>query len=149
MRYGKSKIADKNGKCPKTYRGFHIRFWIYVHYYSRNNRFADSVVLNGLTIKCGDILKLNNLIWIVVKQNTQEFGQGFCFICCSVDGWSSVGSFLDGVAQDMDNGTDAVIMGNETKDMSNQTEMTNATTAIPINETGNPIVDSLKDIFGR
>jgi hypothetical protein len=49
----------------------------------------------------------------------------------------------------MDNGTDAVIMGNETKDMSNQTEMTNATTAIPINETGNPIVDSLKDIFGR
>ena len=61
----------------------------------------------------------------------------------------SLGSFLDGVAQDMDNGTDAAIMGNETKDMSNQTEMTNATTAIPINETGNPIVDSLKDIFGR
>lgn len=31
--------------------------------------------------------------------------------------------------------------------MSNQTEMTNATTATPVNETANPIVDTLKDIF--
>ena len=50
--------------------------------------------------------------------------------------------------QTMNNQTDAAIMNNETSTMSNQTEMTNATTATPVNETGNPIVDTLKDMFG-
>ena len=49
--------------------------------------------------------------------------------------------------QTMNNQTDAAIMNNETAAMSNQTEMTNATTATPVNETGNPIVDTLKDMF--
>jgi hypothetical protein len=52
--------------------------------------------------------------------------------------------------QTMNNQTDAAIMNNETAAMSNQTEMTNATTtATPVNETENPIVDTLKDMFGR
>jgi hypothetical protein len=52
--------------------------------------------------------------------------------------------------QTMNNQTDATIMNNETAAMSNQTEMTNATTtATPVNETENPIVDTLKDMFGR
>jgi hypothetical protein len=51
--------------------------------------------------------------------------------------------------QTMNNQTDAAIMNNETAAMSNQTEMTNATTATPVNETGNPIVDTLKDMFDR
>jgi hypothetical protein len=52
--------------------------------------------------------------------------------------------------QTMNNQTDAAIMNNETAAMSNHTEMTNATTtATPVNETENPIVDTLKDIFGR
>jgi hypothetical protein len=50
--------------------------------------------------------------------------------------------------QTMNNQTDAAIMNNETAAMSNQTEMTNATTATPVNETGNPIVDTIKDMFG-
>jgi hypothetical protein len=51
--------------------------------------------------------------------------------------------------QTMNNQTDAAIMNNETTAMSNQTEMTNATTtATPVNETENPIVDTLKDMFG-
>jgi hypothetical protein len=51
--------------------------------------------------------------------------------------------------QTMNNQTDAAIMNNETAAMSNQTEMTNATTtATPVNETENPIVDTLKDMFG-
>jgi hypothetical protein len=52
--------------------------------------------------------------------------------------------------QTMNNQTDAAIMNNETAAMSNHTEMTNATTtATPVNETENPIVDTLKDMFGR
>jgi hypothetical protein len=52
--------------------------------------------------------------------------------------------------QTMNNQTDATIMNNETAAMSNHTEMTNATTtATPVNETENPIVDTLKDMFGR
>lgn len=50
--------------------------------------------------------------------------------------------------QTMNNQTDAAIMNNETAAMSNLTEMTNATTATPVNETGNPIVDTIKDMFG-
>jgi hypothetical protein len=54
------------------------------------------------------------------------------------------------INQTMNNQTDAAIMNNETAAMSNQTEMTNATTtATPVNETENPIVDTLKDMFGR
>jgi hypothetical protein len=51
--------------------------------------------------------------------------------------------------QIMNNQTDAAIMSNETAAISNQTEMTNATIATPVNETGNPIVDTLKDMFDR
>ena len=50
--------------------------------------------------------------------------------------------------QTMNNQTDVAIVNNDTAAMSNQTEMTNATTATPVNETGNPIVDTLKDMFG-
>lgn len=51
--------------------------------------------------------------------------------------------------QTMNNQTDTAIMNNETAPaMSNQTQMTNATTATPVNETENPIVDTLKDMFG-
>ena len=51
--------------------------------------------------------------------------------------------------QTMNNQTDAAVMSNETAAISNQTEMTNATIATPVNETGNPIVDTLKDMFDR
>ena len=51
--------------------------------------------------------------------------------------------------QTMNNQTDAAVMSNETMAISNQTEMTNATIATPVNETGNPIVDTLKDMFDR
>jgi hypothetical protein len=50
--------------------------------------------------------------------------------------------------QTMNNQTDAAIRNNETAAISNQTEMANATIATPANETGNPIVDTLKDMFG-
>ena len=50
--------------------------------------------------------------------------------------------------QTMNNQTDAAIRNNETAAISNQTEMANATIATPVNETGNPIVDTLKDMFG-
>jgi hypothetical protein len=50
--------------------------------------------------------------------------------------------------QTMNNQTDTAIMNNETAAISNQTEMTNATIATPVNETENPIVDTLKDMFG-
>jgi hypothetical protein len=50
--------------------------------------------------------------------------------------------------QTMNNQTDAAIINNETAAMSDQTEITNATTATPVNETENPIVDTLKDMFG-
>jgi hypothetical protein len=51
--------------------------------------------------------------------------------------------------QTMNNQSDAAIMSNETAVISNQSEMTNATIATPVNETGNPIVDTLKDMFDR
>ncbi|HEX6029672.1 MAG TPA: hypothetical protein VFY64_11580 [Nitrososphaeraceae archaeon] len=51
--------------------------------------------------------------------------------------------------QTMNNQSDAAIMSNETAAISNQSEMTNATIATPVNETGNPIVDTLKDMFDR
>ncbi len=50
--------------------------------------------------------------------------------------------------QTMNNQTDATIRNNETAAIPNQTEMANATIATPVNETGNPIVDTLKDMFG-
>lgn len=61
-----------------------------------------------------------------------------------------VDSLPSAIAQRVDNETELIInqtMNNETATMSNQTEMTNATTAAPVNETANPIVDTLKDIF--
>ena len=51
--------------------------------------------------------------------------------------------------QTMNNQSDAAIMSNDTAAISNQSEMTNATIATPVNETGNPIVDTLKDMFDR
>jgi hypothetical protein len=65
-------------------------------------------------------------------------------------GVSLVDSLPSAIAQGVDNETELIInqtMNNETAKMSNQTEMTNATTATPVNETANPIVDTLKDIF--
>jgi hypothetical protein len=53
------------------------------------------------------------------------------------------------INQTMNNQSDAAIMSNETAVISNQSEMTNATIATPVNETGNPIVDTLKDMFDR
>ena len=51
--------------------------------------------------------------------------------------------------QTMNNQSDAAIMSNETVVISNQSKMTNATIATPVNETGNPIVDTPKDMFDR
>jgi hypothetical protein len=53
------------------------------------------------------------------------------------------------INQTMNNQSDAAIMSNETAVISNQSEMTSATIATPVNETGNPIVDTLKDMFDR
>ena len=85
----------------------------------------------------------------------------FLSVTALMGGGPLIGSLSSAIAQDMGNNetelimnqtmnnqTDAAIMNNETAAMSNQTEMTNATTATPVNETGNPIVDTLKDMFG-
>lgn len=85
----------------------------------------------------------------------------FLSVTALMGGVLLIGSLSSAIAQDMGNNetelimnqtmnnqTDAAIMNNETAAMSNQTEMTNATTATPVNETGNPIVDTLKDMFG-
>ena len=84
----------------------------------------------------------------------------FLSVTALMGGVQLIGSLSSAIAQDMGNNetklimnqtmnnqTDAAIMNNETAAMSNQTEMTNATTATPVNETGNPIVDTLKDMF--
>ena len=87
----------------------------------------------------------------------------FLSVTALMGGVLLIGSLSSAIAQDMGNNetelimnqtmnnqTDAAIMNNETAAMSNQTEMTNATTtATPVNETENPIVDTLKDMFGR
>ena len=85
----------------------------------------------------------------------------FLSVTALMGGVLLIGSLSSAIAQDMGNNetelimnqtmnnqTDAAIMNNETAAMSNQTEMTNATTATPFNETGNPIFDTLKDMFG-
>ena len=86
----------------------------------------------------------------------------FLSVTALMGGVLLIGSLSSAIAQDMGNNetelimnqtmnnqTDTAIMNNETAAMSNQTEMTNATTATPVNETGNPIVDTLKDMFDR
>ena len=85
----------------------------------------------------------------------------FLSVTALMGGVLLIGSLSSAIAQDMGNNetelimnqtmnnqTDAAIMNNKTAAMSNQTEMTNATTATPVNETGNPIVGTLKDMFG-
>ncbi len=85
----------------------------------------------------------------------------FLSVTALMGGVLLIGSLSSAIAQDMGNNetelimnqtmnnqTDAAITNNETAAMSNQTEMTNATTATPVNETGNPIVDTLKEMFG-
>jgi hypothetical protein len=85
----------------------------------------------------------------------------FLSVTALMGGVLLIGSLSSAIAQDMGNNetelimnqtmnnqTDAAIMNNETAAMSNQTEMTNATTVTPVNETGNPIVDTLKEMFG-
>ncbi|MDQ3975516.1 MAG: hypothetical protein M3264_03225 [Thermoproteota archaeon] len=86
----------------------------------------------------------------------------FLSVTALMGGVLLIGSLSSAIAQDMGNNetelimnqtmnnqSDAAIMSNDTAAISNQSEMTNATIATPVNETGNPIVDTLKDMFDR